>query len=64
MELCVRICEHIWNELKAEEDEIATDKVLIFQIEKKSAVNWDTNSIFTKLACQSTPRLTCMSIRT
>lgn len=36
MELCVRICEHIWNELKAEEDEIATDKVLIFQIEKKT----------------------------
>lgn len=35
MELCVRIFEHIWNELKAEEDEIATDKVLIFQIEKK-----------------------------
>ena len=36
MEIIVRIVEHIWNELKAEEDEIAPDKVLIFQIEKKT----------------------------
>ena len=35
IELYVGMSKHIWNELKAEEDEIVPDKALIFQIEKK-----------------------------